>query len=297
MSTDPLHPSPRHAVVHARDGFPLAARVYSPPSEARATLLVHSATASPQGYYARFAAYAAARGVRTLTYDYRGVGGSRPGSLRALDARMSDWAELDAAAIAAWVSERWEGPRVALGHSFGGQLLGLVDEASDVDAVVLVAAQLGFFGHWPARQQLRLKLMWYGLVPALTGTVGFFPAWGGRGEELPAGVAREWAKWCRSPGYYLDHVPGARARLASFDRPVLAFSFDDDDFGPRAAVDALLRQLRAASIDHRHLSPGALGQKRVGHFGFFRPALEEPLWADTLRFVESIALARAAAAA
>ena len=296
MSSGPLHPSPQHAVIHARDGFPLAVRVYSPPADARATLLVHSATAVPQGYYARFAAYASARGIRTITYDYRGVGGSRPASLRALDARMRDWAELDAVAIATWVSERWEGPRVALGHSFGGQLLGLIDEASDVDAVVLVAAQLGYLGHWPARERPRLKLMWYGLVPALTGTVGFFPAWGGLGEELPAGVAREWAKWCRSPGYYLDHVPGARARLASFDRPVLAFSFDDDDFGPRPAVDALLRELEGASIDHRHLTPAALGQKRVGHFGFFRPALEDSLWAEVLRFIESIASARSAAA-
>lgn len=296
MSSGPLHPSPQHAVVHAGDGFPLAVRVYSPPADARATLLVHSATAVPQGYYARFAAYAAARGVRTVTYDYRGVGGSRPASLRALHARMRDWAELDAVAIATWVSERWEGPRVALGHSFGGQLLGLIDEASDVDAVVLVAAQLGYLGHWPARERPRLRLMWYGLVPALTGTVGFFPAWGGLGEELPAGVAREWAKWCRSPGYYLDHVPGARARLASFDRPVLAFSFDDDDFGPRPAVDALLRELENAPIDHRHLTPAALGQKRVGHFGFFRPALEESLWAEALRFIDSIASARSAAA-
>src|SRR5690606_11715902 len=106
MSTVLLNPSPQHAVVHARDGFPLAVRVYSPPSEPRATLLVHSAAAAPQGYYARFARYAAARGVRTVTYDYRGVGGSRPASLRALDARMSDWAELDAAAIATWVRQR-----------------------------------------------------------------------------------------------------------------------------------------------------------------------------------------------
>ena len=36
MRSGPLDPSPQHAVVHARDGFALAVRVYSPPADSRA---------------------------------------------------------------------------------------------------------------------------------------------------------------------------------------------------------------------------------------------------------------------
>lgn len=286
--TTRLEPSPQHSVVEADDGFALAVRVYPARGSTRATLLVHSATAVPQGYYARFATHMSEHGLRVVTYDYRGVGGSRPASLRGLGASMTDWATLDAAAVVRWVARRWSEPTILVGHSFGGQLLGLIDEASEVDAAVFVGAQLGYMGHWPAQDRPKLALMWYGLVPALTTTVGFLPAWSGLGEELPAGVAREWAKWCRSPNYFLDHVPAARARLARFDRPVLALGFDDDDFAPRPAIDAFLRELASADIDYRHISPEAVGAKRIGHFGFFRAAFESSLWPEVTSFVDRV---------
>ncbi len=286
---------PEHAVVHASDGFPLAVRTYSPEKAARATVILHGATAVPQSYYARFASHLATEGARVVTFDYRGVGGSRPASLRGFSATMTDWATRDAVAVVRWAKARWGGPRIAIGHSFGGQALGLADEAYDVDGAVFVAAQLGFYGHWPARERARLGLMWYGLVPALTSTVGYLPAWGGLGEELPADVAREWAKWCRSPGYYLDHVPGSRARLASFDRPLLALSFDDDDFAPRRAVDALLDTLTRARVDHRHIRPSEVGLRTIGHFGFFR-VRAAGLWSEVSGFMEDV-IARASVAA
>lgn len=295
---DPREPRPEHVVVRASDGYPLAVRVHAPRGgAARATLLVHSATATPQAYYGRFAAFAASRGLRVVTYDYRGIGGSRPASLRGLEATMTDWARLDAAAVHAWVRRRFGAPLVSIGHSFGGQLLGLADEASDVEGAVLVAAQLGYMGHWPARDRAKLAFFWYGMIPAMTSTVGYLPAWSGLGEELPKGVAREWAKWCRSPGYLLDHVPEARARLVAFDRPVLAFSFEDDDFAPRPAVDALMAELKSAPLEHRHHTPASIGAKRIGHFGFFRPAFEATLWPEVVRFASEIGEGAARSAA
>src|SRR5687768_441819 len=80
--------TPRETVITAADGFELGATVIAPPRP-RATLVIHGATATKQTYYARFAAYAAARGHRVVTYDYRGVGASRPRSLIGFDATMS----------------------------------------------------------------------------------------------------------------------------------------------------------------------------------------------------------------
>ena len=63
--------------IAARDGYQLAATRRAA-GEPRATALIASATAVPRGFYGRFAAYLAERGFDTLTFDCRGIGGSRP---------------------------------------------------------------------------------------------------------------------------------------------------------------------------------------------------------------------------
>ena len=149
-------------IVSARDGYPLAVREFGPPDgDARATVVVLGGTAVPQGAYARFAAHLADAGLRCVTMDYRGVGESRPpGSLKGFDATMSDWALEDARGVLSWARETAKGrPLVVVGHSFGGQALGLLDEAAEADGVVTVAAQLGFYRHWPMGDWLRLGLM------------------------------------------------------------------------------------------------------------------------------------------
>src|SRR5262245_26101772 len=117
----------------AADGHKLAATWFMPDrGPARGTLIVHGATATPAAYYRRFARFAAGRGLRVLTYDYRGVGGSRPAALARSRATLSEWALLDARAAHQLVRDRFPGEPVAIvGHSFGGQLLGLIDEARE----------------------------------------------------------------------------------------------------------------------------------------------------------------------
>jgi predicted alpha/beta hydrolase len=48
--------------------------------------------------YRHFAAFLAQAGMPTFTYDYRGIGLSRPPGLRGFDAAVEDWAEYDCAA-------------------------------------------------------------------------------------------------------------------------------------------------------------------------------------------------------
>ena len=56
--------------------------------------------------------------------DHRGIGRSRPATLKGVEARFFDWARLDlAAAVDAMTDERV--PLFYVGHSFGGHALGL----------------------------------------------------------------------------------------------------------------------------------------------------------------------------
>jgi predicted alpha/beta hydrolase len=266
--------------IPAIDGFSLGARVFEPPGSARATVIVNGGTAIPQRFYARCAAALAAEGLRVVTYDYRGVGASRPRSLRGFAATMLDWARLDARGALRWTRARFaDRPVSLLAHSFGGQLLGLVDDFHDLPGAVMVGAQLGYVGHWPQPARARINAIWRLAVPALTATLGYYPGQAFIGEDLPAGVAREWARWCTHPGYLAGEHPDAPARFARFRRPVRFYSFTDDDFAPEAAVRHYLALLSGAPVDHRRLAPSDVGLRSVGHFGFFRQGAEA-LWRE-----------------
>ena len=85
----------------------------------RGVVLIHPATAVPQALYTAFAAYLVSRGFTVLTYDYRGIGGSRQGSLKGFKARMRDWADLDAEAVTLWARQRFcDAPLMAIGHEW-----------------------------------------------------------------------------------------------------------------------------------------------------------------------------------
>jgi len=274
-------------MLEASDGAPLSATLFEPGRGAHGTVIVHGATATPAGYYRRFAEFLAGEGLRVLTYDYRGVGASRPPTLRGYRATLSDWAHQDATAAHRYVRERFgREPFAIVGHSFGGQLLGLVDDAREASGIVLVGAQLGYYGDWPLPSRLALGLVWYALVPAFTSTLGYLPGKLGIGEDLPAGVAEEWGRWCRHPDYLISEHPDAIGRFAAIFGPMLFYSFTDDELAPRAAVNHLLARLSGARVDHRRVHPSQHGGASIGHFGFFRPRFTSTLWRDAASFLK-----------
>ena len=253
-------------------GRALGADLFEPSGKARAQLVVHGATATPARFYRGLATHLADRGVRVLTYDYRGIGRSRAGSMADDPVQMHDWID-DAAFAQRWLQRLSPSlPVLALGHSFGGQIAPALCPDAPARAVITVGAQSGYLGRfpWPRRAQYWLQL--HAALPALLHGFGYLPGWSGIGEDLPAGVATQWARWCDDEEYFLSELPWLRPRLASFGGPVLALSFTDDALAPLGNVRWLQRQLASATIHARHLRPADLGRRHVGHFGFFRPS-------------------------
>ena len=191
----------------AADGYPLGATLLGPEDDAAPLVVIAGATGVRRRYYGAFAAHLATRGMRALTFDYRGIGDSRPASLRRFRATMRDWGTLDLEGVLRWAASRsGEQPIAFVGHSVGGQLLGQASSNAIVDRALFVAAQHGWFRHWPVVRWPLLAGLWYGAVPVLSHSLGYFPApWLGLGEPLPKGVALMWSSWCTRR----DAMPGA----------------------------------------------------------------------------------------
>ncbi|TQF15000.1 alpha/beta fold hydrolase [Myxococcus llanfairpwllgwyngyllgogerychwyrndrobwllllantysiliogogogochensis] len=276
--------------LKAQDGYPLAATLFPHEgAEVGAVVLLAGATGARQRYYSRFASFLARRGFPTVTFDYRGIGGSRPDTLTSFGARMEDWGSQDLAGAIAAMRERFPGRRLLMvGHSVGGQLLGLAENAREVSALLNVATGSGYYKLFP--QRLRMALNWRVLTPVLTRAFGKLPGWAGTAEDLPAGVAAQWARWCLSPDYLLSEGGEARREaFASLYLPLRAYSFSDDPIASKASVEHLLSFYADALVEHRRLTPKDVGQA-IGHFGFFRENFRDTLWEDAVEWLAIQAL-------
>ncbi len=267
----------------AADGTPLAVTRFPAEGEPWATLLVAGAMGVRQDFYEPLARHLAEAGIHVLTFDYRGMGASREGSLRGLRADVTTWAEGDLDAMLREARRAAPGlPAFALGHSLGGQLFGAVPEGARLDAFVTVTAGSGWYRH-NDRMPWRVRFFWFVAIPLLVPLFGYFP---GRRlrmvGDLPAGVARQWRRWALNRNYLLAEGPAMRERFDAVRAPVLGYSFEDDDIITRGAIDDLHGFYRQARVERRQVAPADAGRRRIGHFGYFLRESRDTLWRDTV---------------
>src|SRR5918997_5529616 len=129
--------------IPAADGFSLAATLFGDDGgSAERVVLVAPATGVKRRLYRAFAEFLAGEGFGVVTWDWRGTGDSRPASLRGFEATMRQWGERDLAGVIDWATARYPGARLAvIGHSFGGQAVGLAKNRARVRRLVTVGAQ------------------------------------------------------------------------------------------------------------------------------------------------------------
>jgi predicted alpha/beta hydrolase len=269
-------------VIPARDDYPLAATVFAPLERPRGTVLISSATAVPRKIYRGFATYLAERGFAALTYDYRGVAGSRPHSLRGFKARMRDWAELDAAAAIDHLRALWPAADLAIvGHSFGGQALGLAPNNDAVSRALLVAAQAGHWRLFHAPEKYRVYVMMRCVGAPLARALGYIPGRLGIGEDLPRDVFLEWTDWVMKPRYFFDDPTlTALDNFPRFRGPLRAICLADDPWATPPAVDLLCSGFTGTTPQRVDVHPRDISVARIGHFGFFKPEFCDTLWRD-----------------
>lgn len=288
----PVDASPM--TLTATDGYALGGSRYPAATPLKGRLIVAGATAVPQGFYKRFAQFASARGFETLTFDYRGIGRSRPPSLKGFRMDLLDWARLD---LAAAIDAMADGaiPLYVVGHSYGGHAFGLLPNHRRVAGFYVFGTGAGWHGYMPLGERLRVLAMWKVVLPALTWWKGYCP-WKmlGMGEDLPIDAYLQWRHWCQYPRYFFDDpaMQGIEQRYAEVRTPIVAANALDDLWATPESRDAFVQGYRNAPLTRKDLDPKQLGGK-IGHMGYFRqPA--EPLWEAVLGWFSSLPQAAAA---
>jgi predicted alpha/beta hydrolase len=268
--------------IPARDGYPLAATVFTPERSPARTVLINSATAVPRKIYSRFAAYLAERGFAALTYDYRGVAGSRPPSLRGFKARMRDWAALDVTGAIDHMHTVWPTVNLSVvGHSFGGQAVGLAPNNAEISRALLVAAQAGYWRLFRAPEKYRVYLMMQWIGRPVARAFGYMPGWLGIGEDIPRDVFMEWSKWVSQPRYFFDDSTlMALENFARYGGRLRAICLTDDPWATAPAIDLLCAGFTGTRAERLDIEPRQIGVVAIGHFGFFRPQHRDTLWRD-----------------
>jgi predicted alpha/beta hydrolase len=271
----PAPPAPEALEIVCADGERLAGHFLQARGGGRgAPVLISPATGVRQQFYLHFADWLAAQGHDVLVFDYRGIGLSRRGRLRDSRATLAQWGQLDQAAALDTLLRRSGRERaVIVGHSAGGQMIGLLHNHHRVERLVGVAASTGWFGGMrPAfRAKAHLGLRW--LVPLGIRLRGYgTTAALGLGEDLPAGVARQWGQWCAAGGYATNAVRQQPALdfHAQVRTPVQVLYAEDDDIANDATVADLLRTLPAAPRRAHRVAPARHGLRGLGHLDWFR---------------------------
>jgi predicted alpha/beta hydrolase len=282
----------------AADGYLLAATLFLPRGTKRHAVLINSATAVPRKIYRGFAGYLARRGCAVLTYDYRGTGESRqkalvgynqPKSLVGFNVSMSDWATLDVTAAVRWMRERYQGlPLGYVGHSFGGQALGLIANNTEVSRALLIAAQAGYWKLMAAPERYRVYVLLNFVGTPLTRLLGYAPGWSGLGEDLPKAVFSQWVRWVMSPRYLFDDASLAGLKnFAQYKGAMRALCFSDDPWATRPAVELLCSGFTSITPEVLTVTPADVEAKRIGHLGFFRGEHRDTLWRGAAEWLQT----------
>ena len=270
-------------------GHTLALYVFSPKlpnAKVHGVVLVAPAMGVPQRYYAKFANWLSEQGFIAVTFEYSGMGESLQRgntSLKKITSNIFDWAN-EANLILHTFQQRYsEVPLYWVGHSMGGQLIGLVDHGL-LRKAVTVATGSGYWKENSPKLRQKVPIFWYLAAPILTPIFGYFP--GKRlkmVDDLPKGVIKQWRQWCLHPQYMMG-VEGERMRMryASVKTPITALSFTDDDFMSERNTEQIHSFYTQASKKMLRIAPKEIDQTHIGHFGFFKEQFKDSLWTKLL---------------
>ncbi|TCS06990.1 alpha/beta fold hydrolase [Rhizobium sp. BK418] len=264
--------------IRCRDGVELRGHFWNGADNGgNGSVIINPATGVVARYYHYYARFLAEHGFDVLTYDYRGIGLSRPARLKGSGYRWQDWGEQDFDAARLFMENKRPGEQLlVVGHSIGGFLPGFSASTEGITRVLAIGAQYGHWRDYAETRRWRLFLKWHVVMPATTLLFGYFP---GRRlgwlEDLPKDVALDWA-------FQRGWKEPASRHFENFRAPVLSLTVSDDEIATVQALRRGFSHYRNAQVEEVLLRPEDLGFSRIGHFDLFHARHASGFWLDSL---------------
>jgi len=271
--------------IECNDNCTLAASLYSPEQTIKGAVLIGPATGIKRQFYQKFAAFLTSHDYGVLTFDNRGIGESLVGNIKYSDASLQCWGEKDMTAALEQLKQSFPGTKYHLiGHSAGGQLVGLMPNASDLTSMYNFACSSGQLSNMRVGYRVKAIFFMNIFIPLSNAIFGHTKSqWLGMGEPLPKGVAKEWKTWCNGAGY----VKSAFGKTI-FKHHYNELSIDsvwlnaiDDDIANNLNVDDMLSVFPLLKAEKITLDPKEYNLKEIGHMKFFSQKSEK-LWQHVL---------------
>ena len=258
--------------ITCEDGFILKGHLFTP-EQPKAAIMIGPATGIKQQFYFSFAKYLCENGYAVVTYNNRGIGASKGKSINDGNPSLTNWGKQDMTAVLDFL--KTEFPTLdyhLVGHSAGGQLIGLMKNALDIKSVFNFASSSGSVQY--AKYPFKLKSAFF-LGPFIHACNLFFghtkSQWVGMGEPLPKNVGKEWSRWCYGKGYVavdLDtKIKEHYYNELSFDS--LWVHATDDDIAIYENIKDMIRVFPNIDAEIVTLNPKEQGFHDIGHMKFF----------------------------
>lgn len=263
-----------------RDGISVIAHLFLPERSNNKLLLINSATGVKQQVYFSFANYFSQKGFTVITYDYRGIGLSKPEKMRNFKASMRVWGSEDYRTVTDYIKNNYSGyHKYGLGHSVGALILGMNKDSEIFEEFIFVGTQNAFVGNLKFRTKIEAYLGFGIVQPITTGLLGYFPAhWFGLGESLPKNCAYDWRTLIlnrKSINRLLEKSVDFSKEL---NQKVLVIRAEDDvwltEKGVRNLLDNTYTNLKPV---YRLVKISESEKGEIGHINFFR-SYNKKLW-------------------
>ena len=266
--------------ILTEDHYSLAAHLFEPQISNQKVLLINSATGVKQQIYFSVAQFFADQGFTVITYDYRGIGLSKPDKMRGFEASMRVWGTTDYKALTDYIKSNFEDyKKYCLGHSVGALILGMNPDSEIFEEFIFVGTQNAFVGNLRLKTKIEAYLGFGIVQPLFTLLLGYFPAsWFGLGESLPSGSAFDWRILIlnkKSTNNLLEKSADFSKKLR---QKVLVIWAEDDAWLTEKGVKSLLENTYAnLRPTYRHIYTSESEKGEIGHVNFFR-SYNRKLW-------------------
>jgi len=247
----------------------------------RKLLLINSATGVKQQVYFSFAKYFAQNGFTVITYDYRGIGESKPKNLVGFAANMRTWGSVDFKTLTDYIQQEYpEELKYCLGHSVGALIVGMNKDSAIFSKFIFVATQDAQLSNLSFKVALT-GLLGFGLaLPIMTKIFGYFPAHRfGLGESLPKGVAHDWKTLIihKKSTKRLYEKIGANSAENLHQQTLIIYA-DDDPWVTMKGMENLMKNVYPnMKKTYRKVCVKESPKLEIGHVNFFR-SYNRPLW-------------------